>query len=82
MQLPRQPHPDGQDKSSLQLGGSALQSLLDCPNPWIDYEQLIILQRTYNLYLRATPNAPKSYTLQVIWAKWLNQCQCIKNEIA
>ena len=26
-------HPNGQDKPSLQLGGSALQSLSDCPNP-------------------------------------------------
>ena len=36
-------HPDGQDKSSLQLEGSTLQSLLDCPNPLTNYGQLIYL---------------------------------------
>ena len=51
MHSPWETHPDGQDKSSLQLGGSALQSLLDCPNPWTDYGQLIYLQGTYDLYL-------------------------------
>ena len=30
---PWETHPDGQDKLSLQLGGGALQSLLDCANP-------------------------------------------------
>ena len=30
--LTMETHPNGQDKSSLQLGGGALQSLLDCPN--------------------------------------------------
>ena len=48
---PWETHPDDQDKPSLQLGGDALQSLLDCPNPWIDYRQLIYLQGTYDLYL-------------------------------
>ena len=44
-------HLDSQDKSSLQLGGSTLQSLLDCSNPWTNSEQLIILQGTYDLCL-------------------------------
>ena len=34
----------------LQIGGSALQHLLDCQNPWIDCELLIILQGTHDLY--------------------------------
>ena len=47
---PWETHPDGQDKLSLQLRGSALQSTLDCPNPWTDCWQLIYLQGTYDLY--------------------------------
>ena len=43
--------PGGQDKLSLQLGGGTLQSLQDCPNPWIDYELLIILRGTYDLHI-------------------------------
>ena len=50
MHSPCETYPDAQDKSSFQLGDSALQSLLDYPNPWINYEQLIILQGTYDLY--------------------------------
>ena len=30
MHLPLETYPDGQDKTFLQLGGGALQSLLDC----------------------------------------------------
>ena len=25
-----------------------------------------------------TPNAPKSFTMQIIWVECLNQCQCVK----
>ena len=35
--------PVGQDKSFFQLGGGALQSLLDFTNPWTDYGQNIYL---------------------------------------
>ena len=48
---PQETHPDSQDKSSLQLGGSALQSQLNCLNQWTNYGQLIYLQGTYDLYL-------------------------------
>ena len=34
-------HPDGQDKAFIKLRGSALQSMLYCPNPWTNYGQLI-----------------------------------------
>ena len=44
-------HPNDQDKSSLKLGGSTLQSLLDCPNLRTNSELLIILQGTRDLYL-------------------------------
>ena len=43
-------HLDSQEKLSLQLGGSAIQSILDCSNPWTDHGQLFYLQRTYDLY--------------------------------
>ena len=43
----------------LKLGGSALQSLIDCSNPWINYKQLIILEETYDLYPLCT--------MQIIW---------------
>ena len=48
---PWETHPKGQDKSSFQLGVGTLQFLLDCPNPWIDCEQLIYLLGTHDLYL-------------------------------
>ena len=38
------------NKLSFQLGGSALQSLLDYPNLKADCKQIIILQRTHDLY--------------------------------
>ena len=51
MHSPSENHPNGQDKSSLQLGGGALQSLLNFPNPWTDCGQFIYLQGTYDLHL-------------------------------
>ena len=48
---PWETHPNGQDKSFLQLWGDALQFLLDCLNPWINCGQLIYLQKTHDLYL-------------------------------
>ena len=36
-------HPDDQNKSSPQLGGSAIQSQIDCPNPLTNYGRLITL---------------------------------------
>ena len=47
---PWETHLDGQDKSFLQLRGDVPKSLLDCPNPSIDYGQLIYLQGTHDLY--------------------------------
>ena len=44
-------HLDGQDKSSLQLGGSALYFQMDYLNQWTDYGQLITMKGTYDLYL-------------------------------
>ena len=48
---PLETYPDGQDKSSLQLGGGALQFLLDCLNPWTNCKQIIYLQGIHDLYL-------------------------------
>ena len=44
-------HLDNQDKLSLQLGGSVLQSQMDSPNPWTNCGQLITLQGTRDLDL-------------------------------
>ena len=44
-------HPNIQDKPSLQLRDSALQSQMDSPNSWTNYGQLIILQGTHDLDL-------------------------------
>ena len=46
---PWEKHLDEQDKSSLQLGGSALQSQIDCPNSWIEGGIFITFQGTYDL---------------------------------
>ena len=48
---PWETHPDDQDKPLFQLWGDALQSLLDCLNPWTNCGQLIYLQGTHDLYL-------------------------------
>ena len=45
---PWETHSNGQDKPSLQLGGDALESLLDCPNSWTNCRPLIYLQGTYD----------------------------------
>ena len=68
LHLPWELHPNDQDKLSLQLRGSTLRSIVDCSNPLIECEQLIILQEMICI-LCATPNAPKSCTMQVIWTK-------------
>ena len=47
---PWETHPNDQNKSSLKLGGGALQSLLDCQRPWTNCGQLIYLQGTHDLY--------------------------------
>ena len=49
--LPWETHPDGQDKSSFQLGGSALQALIGCLSLWIVCEQVIYLQEICDLYI-------------------------------
>ena len=53
-------HLDGQNKLSLQLGGSALQSLLDCPNHELTVGNLSTYKEPITSILCATLNAPKS----------------------
>ena len=71
MHSPLETHPDNQDKSSLELGGSALQPLMGCLDPRIGYEQFIYFQETMTWIFRATPNAPKSHTMQKMQARML-----------
>ena len=48
---PWENHLNSQDKLSLELRGTILQSHMDNPNPWTNYGQLITLQRTHDLDL-------------------------------
>ena len=57
-------HPNGQDHSSLLLGGGALQPLIGCLDLQTNYEQVIYLQGTHDLELSCTSNATKSCTMQ------------------
>ena len=54
---------DDQNKSSLKLGDSALQSQMDYPNPWIDKNYLSICKKPMTWILCTTPNPPKLYTI-------------------
>ena len=81
MHLPLETYRDGQDKPFLQLGGDALQFLLDCPNPWTDCGQLIYLQGIMTCIFYTTPNAPKSCTMKETWVECSNQCQYTKGII-
>ena len=46
MNSPWEPYPNGQDQSSLQLGGGALQPQMDCLSLLTSCEQIIYLQGT------------------------------------
>ena len=72
---PWEAYPNGQDKPSLKLGGGALQSLLDCPNPWTNYGQLSTYKEPMTCIFCEIPNAPKSFTKKKMWTKCSNQCQ-------
>ena len=55
-------HLDGQDKSSLQLGGGVLQPLLNYPNSWT-MDNLSTYKKLMTCIIYATLNAFKSCTM-------------------
>ena len=63
MESPWETHPDGQDKSSLQVEGGALQPLLDCPNHELTMDNLSTYKEPMTCIFYAILNASKSCTM-------------------
>ena len=64
MNSPWETHSNGQDQPFVQLGCSPLQSQIDCLSPQLTMNKSFTYKEHMTWISRATPNAPKSCTIQ------------------